>query len=77
MTYGQQMREASQIDETGKDADWIKRFGRAAMISKIERWHQRATAFDAMPQVAKRRLIARMGNSDDHSTGVCSVDDHA
>ena len=72
-TYLEQLKEANQIDETGKSAAWIARFGRDAMINKIDAWFRRAAEYDALPQSAKNELL---DDSDICSCGKigCSCD---
>lgn len=75
-TYAEQMREAAQIDETGKSPEWVARFGRDAMLAKIEAWHKRGAEWDALPQAEKDRQIRTSDKTDYCSCGRtgCSCD---
>ena len=51
------MKEAAQIDETGKSPAWIARYGREAMIAKIEEWF--ANAAKPEPKLTPRQRERR------------------
>lgn len=65
-----------QIDETGKSAAWIARFGREAMALKEREYASRLALHEALSPSEKTRRERSMDHSDDHSAGTCSVDDN-
>ena len=61
-TYSARMKEAAQIDETGKSPAWIARYGRDAMIAKTEQWFakfaRQETGLTAR-QIERRAMLAQ------------------
>lgn len=56
--------QSPEIDETGKSAEWIARFGREAIAAKERAYNERAAAYDRLTAKQKRAYIARCDWTD-------------